>query len=169
MNDSPADIAPCFLICFSDGSDSKQYVDHLAERIRSDGTSVEVLSGREMEAALSLDRITEDTERAQAIAYVLVRLQKHGVVPIVRDVDFTAGMAGTIRENLEKNTFVVGSDGVLEGAEADVFHIDDPSAVDESVGALYSNCEERGIFEGSVSDHRSDEEVTDRLKNLGYI
>lgn len=169
MSDNAStDIAPCFWIVSDDRNPRTRFSDSLADRLRTDGTDVEILNQSDVETSLSLSELPDASQRCQAISYLLVNLQKHGVSPILNGESDLLVEAQSANEYLEKHTLVVdqslGED--LNLSHSIALTLDE---LEDELETLITHCEDRGLFNESVSDHRSDEEVTDRLKNLGYI
>lgn len=163
MSDQQTEIGACFWNLSGD-----DLTRQLSERIRSDGTSVEVIDTGELSRSLSLDSLPDDEARADAVSFPIVRLQKHGIVTIVDDNQISPELLSKLEDQLEKLTFIVDSSVESESLQH-TFECPEGDSSGEIVDALMDYGEDRGLFAEGVSDQRSDEEVTDRLKNLGYI
>lgn len=168
MANESTEIGACF---WSLGRDENETLtSELVERLRADGTDVEAIDGEVLSASLSLEDLSDSEARLEAICYVVIRLQKHGVIPVLHNHDCSPEELSTINDRLEKMTFLVGDEWEHAADElTNTVQLDSDKAVDDMVSDILEHVEQRGLFAGGVSDQRSDEEVTDRLKNLGYI
>lgn len=166
MGEQSADIGACFWMVSDETGD--ELVEALSERIRSDGTSVEVIDGTELLESLSTDELPDDDARADAVSYPIVRLQKHGIVTIIENSRLTPELLSKVDDQLEKTTFLVDPSADT-GSFEHTLEVPSGESTGDVVDDLMDYAEERGLFAEGVSDQRSDEEVTDRLKNLGYI
>jgi hypothetical protein len=166
ISDQQTEIGACFWNLSDEAGDDVTV--ELSKRIRSDGTDVEVIDVEELSRSLSLDALPYGEARSAAVAYPIVRLQKHGIVTIVDDNQISSQMLSKLEDQLEKLTFIVDSSVESESLQH-TFECPEGESSGEIVDALMDYGEDRGLFAEGVSDQRSDEEVTDRLKNLGYI
>jgi len=164
--DPSLEIAPCFLLLKHSGK-SDQFADQFRDRLESRGIDVELIEFADLSDSLSLDHVDSPSEWADRLTYPMVLLQKHGIVPVLNHVHLSGNDLGPVDQRLE-NLLVVGpADGGLDTPSVPVLTVDYSS--EDAVEEVLSSCEERGLFDRPVSEKRSDEEVTDRLKNLGYI
>lgn len=163
MSSTVGDIAPS--LWFFGGEKTQHDFQSLSDRIREDGTKVELLENAELNekylpAGLDLQ------ERVRVLSFPVILLQKHGVVPVIWLSECEEELVSELTGRLEKSLFFTTE--ANEGDNDELIRLD-PGEETSFAEEIMQIAGERGLFEEQISEDRSDEEVTDRLKNLGYI